>query len=982
MFAAAAFLCSFAVQGKEISFLPEPKTARKIVIGNAPVTEMVKDGAIKFELVVPADASQPAKFAANEIATQLSKAFGKKITAISRASGSCPAIVIGDKAMAEKNGIDIKKFDRDGFVIRTIGNQILIIGRDTNEDPRNIIIRYGDKGEVATLFGAYDFLERFAGIRYYFPGELGTVIPQQKNWSLPTIDIYERPDFTQRRFVDNQHKFPNYYQANEKQWKHHWRPVNMLRCRMETIVIPNCHGLNMLGYKKRFSQSHPEYFALSSSGERITGTAQLQLCYSSNVRNEITADAKAFLSGRPASERGVLQLDGKHGWQFHIFPKSLPCFNIMPDDSIYWCTCSKCASVKDSKSRNKYMWQMFADMSNAVKKDKIPGYLTTMAYGQYRYVPDVNIPDNLLVMLATKGPWNEGNPSVRDSEMALLKSWTEKLDSKIWLWTYPGKYHGKGLNIPHTTPRATAAFVKRAKPYIFGIFFESASDRAIYNYLYHYTFGKLLWNTETNIDDLLAEHATVMFGPAAKPMQEFFESVERNWLKIASKSLMGDSGPDVLWPTDLELWNNIYSEKEIARMNALLAEAEKLCANDKLSLARVNLIKKEMWQPTCNAAAEFRASQASSSNWVGQMPQVTGAAPVIDGKLDDAAWSKAGKLYLSPLRKGTVAEVKTIINLLHDNDYYYIGAFCEEPAEPKAPVRPRDDRDLYLDSTVEIFLSPDRHPTRYFQWMVNPAGSVGDLERPNGARGSAGRNDSAWQSKAEIKTYREAGKFWSMEMRIPKSELPAVSPAGMLANFGRHRSLVGSKPKTDLYNWSPIANGFGDIDHFGTLILNGNVRKNLLDNGDFTEPAGKNPVFNGKWRVSNPHKTFPLDTQHFVAGGTSARLNDANQVSISQNLKLKPNTDYVLTYYLRMQDVASGGPGSRFIVYVNEGSGRHIILPRKTAMRGTCPWTRFECHFSTSADVGKKSGQTISFQFIKMKGTAWIDHVELSEVQK
>jgi hypothetical protein len=215
------------------------------------------------------------------------------------------------------------------------------------------------------------------------------------------------------------------------------------------------------------------------------------------------------------------------------------------------------------------MWQMFADMSNAVKKDKIPGYLTTMAYGQYRYVPEVNIPDNLLVMLATKGPWNEGNPAVRDSEMALMKSWTEKLDSKIWLWTYPGKYHGKGLNIPHTTPRATAAFVKRSKPYIFGVFFESASDRAIYNYLYHYTFGKLLWNTETNIDDLLAEHATVMFGPAAKPMQEFFESVERNWLKIASKSLMGDSGPDVLWPTDLELWNNIYSEKEIARMNAL-----------------------------------------------------------------------------------------------------------------------------------------------------------------------------------------------------------------------------------------------------------------------------------------------------------------------------------------------------------------------------------------------------------------------------
>lgn len=982
-FAVLVFFCSLAAQGKEISFLPEPKTPRKIVIGKTPVMEMVKDGNVYFELVVPAGASRPAIFAGNEAATMLTKAFGKKISVAAQASGKCPAIIIGDKALAEKNGIDLKKLDRDGFVIRSIGNQVLIIGRDTNTDPRNVIIRYGDKGEVATLFGVYDFLERFAGIRYYFPGDLGTVIPVQKNWSLPAIDIYDRPDFTQRRFVDNQKKFPNYYKADAKKWQHHWRPVNMLRNRVETLVIPNCHGLNMLGYKKRFVQSHPEYFALNSTGQRITGTAQLQLCYSSGIRDEITADAKAFLAGRPASERGVLQLNGKHGWQFHIFPKSLPCFNIMPDDSMYWCHCAKCATIKDSKARNKYMWQMFADMANAVKKDKIPGYLTTMAYGQYRYVPDVDIPDNLLVMLATKGPWNEGNPAVRDSEIALMKKWSEKLDSKIWLWTYPGKYHGKGLNIPHMTPRATAAFVKRARPYIFGIFFESASDHAIYNYLYHYTFGKLLWNPDTDIDALLAEHAAVMFGPAAKPMQEFFESVERNWLKIASKGLMGDSGPDVLWPTDLELWNNIYSEKEIARINALFAEAKKLCAKDKLCLARVNLIEKEMWQPTCRAASEFKSSQASSSNWQTDMPQITGIAPVIDGKLDDAAWKKAGKLYLAPLKKDAVAEVKTIIHLMHDKDFYYIGAFCEEPATPKAPVRPRDHRDLYLDSTLEIFLSPDRHPTRYYQWMVNPAGSIADLERPNGTSGStSGRKDGDWSSKAEIKTYQEAGKFWSVEMRIPKNELPEASPQGILANFGRHRSLVGSKPKTDLYNWSPIAKGFGDINRFGTLILTENARKNLFDNGDFTAPAGKNPQFNGKWRVSNPHKTFPLDTQYFVAGGQSVRLHDDKQMSVSQNLKLKPNTDYVLTYYLRMQDVASGGPGSRFIVYVNEGSGRHIILPRKTSMRGTCPWTRFECHFSTSADVGKKSGQSVTFQFIKMKGTAWIDHVELYEVKK
>ena len=89
---------------------------------------------------------------------------------------------------------------------------------------------------------------------------------------------------------------------------------------------------------------------------------------------------------------------------------------------------------------------------------------------------------------------------------------------------------------------------------------------------------------------------------------------------------------------------------------------------------------------------------------------------------------------------------------------------------------------------------------------------------------------------------------------------------------------------------------------------------------------------------------------------------------------------YALSFYCRLEDVASDGAGSRFIVYVNEGSGRHIVLPQKSPFRGTCPWTRIECFFASSADVGKKSGQTFSFQFLKMKGKAWIDHVELYEL--
>ena len=215
----SAAVCGLAaVHAAEISCLPEPKIPRSIKVDKAVNTVLVKDGKVNFEIVVPSYALKPAKFAGKEAAEFLSQAVGSTITVKNAPSGKVPAIIIGDCKLAAKHGIDPTKFDRDGFVIKSIGKDILIIGRDTDVDPLGIITAFGDKGHVATVFGVHDFLERFAGMRYYFPTELGTVIPELKNWSVPAINIYDRPDYQQRRFCDDQEKknFPNYYGSDHE----------------------------------------------------------------------------------------------------------------------------------------------------------------------------------------------------------------------------------------------------------------------------------------------------------------------------------------------------------------------------------------------------------------------------------------------------------------------------------------------------------------------------------------------------------------------------------------------------------------------------------------------------------------------------------------------------------------------------------------------------------------------------------------------
>ena len=978
-----------AVNAAEVSCLPEPKIPRSIKVESSQMQNLVKNGAVNFEIVVPDHAMKPAQYAGKEAAKFLSKAIGSKITVRNTASGKVPAIIIGDVKLAARYGIDPDKFDRDGFIIKTINKDILIVGKDTDVDPLAIITAFGDKGQVATVFGVHDFLERFAGIRFYFPTELGTVIPDLKNWSVPAIDIYDRPDYQQRRFVDEQNKgeFPNYYGADKKTWRNYFRKQHYLWNRRETLQMPHCHGLGQVVIRQRFLKSHPEYFAMNAVGTRDVSGRETQLCYSSGIKDEIVADAKAFLTGRPASERNIVDWKGKSGWQFHHFPRTLPCYDIMPDDCLHWCLCEKCKKYDTPDKQSEFMWGVFAEIANKLKAQNVPGYITTMAYAQYRRVPDVQLPDNLLVMLAMRGPWNELTPDVRDAEIELLKAWNKKMGRKLYLWVYPGKYpnvahQGGWPDISHTTPRAIASFCKRTRGLVSGMYCENDSDRGIYNYLTNYISGKVMWDLDADVDAILKEHARLLFGPAAKEMQEFYESLERNWMKLAANAKMGPAGPETFYPSELVLWDKIYTAGEVERINKLFIRAKWLAAkkpNPSLYLKRIKMIEKEMWQPTRQAAEKFRKTQNHSANWRAEMRQAS--APVkIDGKLDDAAWKNSEVLYLSPIKENDKAEVKTTVRLLQDKENFYFAFDCEEPAVPQAKQNLRDGKGMYLNSTIEMFLIPDRDPKHYYQWMFTPGGGMSDYYRPNGKLSKNGEDDKKWNSHIEFKTVHAPGKNWVVECRIPKSDLPGISADGILADFCRHRSLEKTPAQTLFYSWSPMGRHFGDSTRFGTLTFKPDTRNNLVgSNYNFNQPQGKDKRFCGKWGTNA--RSILLDKEYFVSGGTSLRLESAGRMDVTRPVKLKPATEYALSFYFRMDNVRPLGKGrSTFGAYIYDGSGKHLVMPR--GLHGTSAWNRVECKFKTDPKAGTSKHQIMGFIWRNAQGKAWIDHVELYELPK
>ena len=139
----------------------EPKSPRKITIGKENKIRLIDGKKIHFVVYTPKKSSGSVAAAAKEFAALLEQISGQKVP-VTRVLPSDPGKAvfrIGDEEFAGKNQLDLASLDRDGFVIKTIGNQILISGNDT---------RPGDFG-TGTLFGVYDFLERFADCRFYFP---------------------------------------------------------------------------------------------------------------------------------------------------------------------------------------------------------------------------------------------------------------------------------------------------------------------------------------------------------------------------------------------------------------------------------------------------------------------------------------------------------------------------------------------------------------------------------------------------------------------------------------------------------------------------------------------------------------------------------------------------------------------------------------------------------------------------------------------
>ena len=485
----------------------------------------------------------------------------KKMTGASLPVGESGArrIHIGRDAFVEKAGLKLDAFDEDGFVIQTVGDRDLVLaGRNPH----------------GTEFAVYRFLQKHAGVRWYFPTELGEVVPRRASFGVGRLAEREEPSFKSRQWSSAA-------PFDKGEWERHnlCRPRYSFHHNLLHVFVPSKHY-----------DQHPEWFP-EIKGERKRphgdNDHHWQPCLANPEVARFAAEvARKYFDANPAATSFSL---GMNDTAASGFCECAACRALDPTDP---------AQQKTPRGMPNYSNRFFTFMNRVAEElakmhpDKFIGCL---AYHVTEPPPTFAVNRRVIPYL-TAGRANWTDPAIRAGDQKLIRGWCAQAPV-VGIYDY---YYGSGFISPRIFTGLTEASLK---------FAHRAGVRGFYAEIYStwsldgpkaWVASQLLWNVNQSAGKLVDDFCRGLFGRAAVPMRDYFRFLEQRWMKRPSGSTVMwagffDARQLDLWPADV-----------CAKARALLTKAERAAANeDETVRARVKLYsdgfrQTELWSALYN----------------------------------------------------------------------------------------------------------------------------------------------------------------------------------------------------------------------------------------------------------------------------------------------------------------------------------------------------------------------------------------------
>lgn len=415
-------------------------------------------------------------------------------------------------------------------------------------DPARLRIVAGTAEDLA--FGVYDFLERYVGVRWIMPGEVGEIVPLNRDIILPPTLRIDVPTFSSRHF-------PVGRSAEAQPWATRLRSIS---------EISFHHSLGRV-FK---GQVHGEV-APFIEGERFVPGSTLvgwQPCFSSLETLRIGVKAT----------RKNLDSSSKNTFSLGINDSSLKTLS-------GFCECPVCLAVDGQRSnflgkrhRSETYYSFCNQVARLLDDEGREGFrLGCLAYSEVAQAPSFDLEEGIIPFLTfDRHKWID--PKLEGEGRAVTAEWADRASGGIGFYDY---MYGTSL---YTFPRMYIQ--QMARNYRFAASVGVTAHYAEYGGWADgpkpYIALKLQWDPYLDVEVLLDEWCRLCVGEAAAPhLRRYYDLWEEFW---TSEELIGSywfqRGRQWLDFSDLG-YLDVLDSAIVDETSALMAKVVELAETDR-----------------------------------------------------------------------------------------------------------------------------------------------------------------------------------------------------------------------------------------------------------------------------------------------------------------------------------------------------------------------------------------------------------------
>ena len=750
-----------------------------------------------------------------------------------------------------------------------------------------------------TCRAVFEFLEEYCGVHWYLPSDAGLVFPRTRKLVVQVgAPVRRRSDFRSTSFYPyqvNRNMFcaphtpeligDNVPDSDREKWRRRlWTiPVttkNMLPVReVQRWLLRNKVGGEAYGpnhsfnaWLERFGRDRPDWFSYKSR-ERVEEILALgprkahtqfhvdgEPCLTApGLFEQVVADARDHLNRREGKGDPAKKDIRYHGSRGRFF-------GVVPNDNYVWCRCVSCKPLYEKPvvdcplwgsatgRASSYVWDFANRVAREVRKTHPDGGVAGIGYHDYMPPPrDFICEPNVAITICTYlGNWT---PELRDRAYGLIRAWRDEAECQwIGLWEYfcycaMNQYQPM---FPKVCPRLMGEDVKRLHQ--MGVVaefietedyyrFQDAPERGwavwtnpIWLYLNVWTRFKMWDDTTRDVDRLLSDHYRLFYGPAAEPVQAFFERVEE---RVTDMSLRGrDTFNDLSCNRLTADFEYLFPSEVMAELRRSVDKATALAVAEPYR-TRVGWVRMGFLEPQEKALARYlerKKATAAHRPSKGVCYRSKGT-PVVDGDATDGVWAGQPLHFLNDWRTGAKPKASTWFRMGYDDAFLYVLVRCDDPnaAGIRAACKERDGA-VYLDDCIELHLTFEPEKTRRTQILVNSIGTVQDFQHTLNEAG-VDVNDLSWDCDGLVAAARVDDGGYTVELGIPLTAIGGAPKAGDVFHANVCRERYSGSERAELQAWSTTQGAFADGKYFGRIVMAENDAWRRFFNAETQSPA-------------------------------------------------------------------------------------------------------------------------------------------------